>query len=106
MFGIIGRRNWALRLSIVLNIGVLLYVCASLSTVSNPWVESSSNWVTQAQVDTVYKKNILNTSIAVTKEPLIYNEKKVSPNQPVNVKKNDTAETQTVSISLKILNLN
>lgn len=104
MFGIIGRRNWALRLSIVLNIGVLLYVCASLSTVSNPWVESSSNWVTQAQVETVYNKNILNTSITVTREPLIYdekNEKKVSLNQPINVKKNDTTDTQTVNINFR-----
>lgn len=39
---IIARRNWALRLSIVLNICVLLYVCAHLTS-SGPWIEDGPN---------------------------------------------------------------
>ncbi|XP_043289778.1 beta-1,4-glucuronyltransferase 1 [Venturia canescens] len=40
----IARRNWALRLSIVLNICVVLYVCAHLTS-SGPWMEETpSNW--------------------------------------------------------------
>lgn len=40
----IARRNWALRLSIVLNVCVLLYVCAHLTS-SGPWIEEApSNW--------------------------------------------------------------
>jgi hypothetical protein len=45
MFGVICRRNWALRLSIVLNVCVLLYVCAHFGAVSGPWIEESgSGW--------------------------------------------------------------
>ncbi|XP_008215172.1 beta-1,4-glucuronyltransferase 1 isoform X2 [Nasonia vitripennis] len=49
MFGVICRRNWALRLSIVLNVCVLLYVCAHFGAVSGPWIEEgaaagASNW--------------------------------------------------------------
>ena len=41
MFGVITRRNWALRLSIVLNVCVLLYVCLHFGAVPAPWVEES-----------------------------------------------------------------
>ncbi|XP_058806736.1 beta-1,4-glucuronyltransferase 1 isoform X2 [Phymastichus coffea] len=41
--GVICRRNWALRLSIVLNVCVLLYVCAHFGAVSGPWVEDTYN---------------------------------------------------------------
>lgn len=44
MFGVICRRNWALRLSIVLNVCVLLYVCAHFGAVSGPWIEDTSGW--------------------------------------------------------------
>lgn len=38
------RRNWALRLSVVLNVCVFLYVCVQFSS-SGPWIEdSSTNW--------------------------------------------------------------
>ena len=41
---LIARRNWALRLSIVLNVCVLLYVCAHFTS-SGPWIEEApSNW--------------------------------------------------------------
>lgn len=40
----IGRRNWALRLSVVLNVCVLLYVCAHIGS-SGPWIEEPpTNW--------------------------------------------------------------
>ncbi|XP_020292698.1 beta-1,4-glucuronyltransferase 1 isoform X2 [Pseudomyrmex gracilis] len=40
----IARRNWALRLSIVLNVCVLLYVCAQFGG-SGPWIEEPpTNW--------------------------------------------------------------
>lgn len=48
MFGVVCRRNWALRLSIVLNVCVLLYVCAHFGAVSGPWVEDSSGWSSSA----------------------------------------------------------
>ncbi|XP_011501737.1 PREDICTED: beta-1,4-glucuronyltransferase 1 [Ceratosolen solmsi marchali] len=44
MFGVVCRRNWALRLSIVLNVCVLLYVCAHFGAVSGPWIEEGSGW--------------------------------------------------------------
>ncbi|XP_023290426.1 beta-1,4-glucuronyltransferase 1 isoform X2 [Orussus abietinus] len=40
----IARRNWALRLSVVLNVCVLLYVCAHFGS-SGPWIEEQpTNW--------------------------------------------------------------
>lgn len=40
----IARRNWALRLSVVLNVCVLLYVCAHIGS-SGPWIEEPpTNW--------------------------------------------------------------
>lgn len=36
------RRNWALRLSVVVNICVLLYICVHFKTAA--WVEDASNW--------------------------------------------------------------
>lgn len=40
----VARRNWALRLSIVLNVCVLLYVCAHFGS-SGPWIEEPpTNW--------------------------------------------------------------
>ncbi|XP_015600174.1 beta-1,4-glucuronyltransferase 1 [Cephus cinctus] len=42
----IARRNWALRLSVVLNVCVLLYVCAHFGS-SGPWIEEPpTNWGT------------------------------------------------------------
>lgn len=44
----IARRNWALRLSVVLNVGVLLYVCAHIGS-SGPWIEEPpTNWAAAA----------------------------------------------------------
>ncbi|XP_012059009.1 PREDICTED: beta-1,4-glucuronyltransferase 1 [Atta cephalotes] len=50
----IARRNWALRLSVVLNVCVLLYVCAHIGS-SGPWIEEPpTNWAAAAplQADT------------------------------------------------------
>jgi len=44
----IARRNWALRLSVVLNVCVLLYVCAHIGS-SGPWIEEPpTNWAAAA----------------------------------------------------------
>lgn len=44
----IARRNWALRLSVVLNVCVLLYVCAHFGS-SGPWIEEPpTNWAAAA----------------------------------------------------------
>nr|XP_012214939.1 PREDICTED: beta-1,4-glucuronyltransferase 1 [Linepithema humile]XP_012214940.1 PREDICTED: beta-1,4-glucuronyltransferase 1 [Linepithema humile] len=44
----IARRNWALRLSIVLNVCVLLYVCTNIGS-SGPWIEEPpTNWAAAA----------------------------------------------------------
>lgn len=44
----IARRNWALRLSVVLNVAVLLYVCAHIGS-SGPWIEEPpTNWAAAA----------------------------------------------------------
>ncbi|KAK0167543.1 hypothetical protein PV327_004928 [Microctonus hyperodae] len=54
---LIARRNWALRLSIILNICVLLYVCVHFGS-SGPWVDDGSmNWESQPlqQVQSVTK---------------------------------------------------
>lgn len=48
----IARRNWALRLSVVLNICVLLYVCAQIGS-SGPWIEEPpTNWAAPLQTET------------------------------------------------------
>lgn len=54
---LISRRNWALRLSIILNICVLLYVCVHFGS-SGPWIDDGSvNWESQplTQVQSVIK---------------------------------------------------
>ncbi|XP_011055253.1 PREDICTED: N-acetyllactosaminide beta-1,3-N-acetylglucosaminyltransferase [Acromyrmex echinatior] len=44
----IARRNWALRLSVVLNVCVILYVCAHIGS-SGPWIEEPpTNWAAAA----------------------------------------------------------
>jgi len=44
----IARRNWALRLSVVLNVCVLLYVCTNIGS-SGPWIEEPpTNWAAAA----------------------------------------------------------
>lgn len=46
------RRNWALRVSVVLNICVLLYVCAHFGS-SGPWIEEPpTNWAAPLQAET------------------------------------------------------
>lgn len=52
----IARRNWALRLSIVLNVCVLLYVCAQFGG-AGPWIEEPpTNWAAAPiQPDTTYE---------------------------------------------------
>lgn len=51
MLGIL-RRNWALRVSVVLNICVLLYVCAHYGS-SGPWIEEPpTNWAAPLQPET------------------------------------------------------
>lgn len=46
------RRNWALRVSVVLNICVLLYVCAHYGS-SGPWIEEPpTNWAAPLQSET------------------------------------------------------
>ncbi|KAG7212097.1 hypothetical protein KM043_012447 [Ampulex compressa] len=48
----IARRNWALRLSVVLNVCVLLYVCAHFGS-SGPWIEEPpTNWGASLQSET------------------------------------------------------
>lgn len=48
----IARRNWALRLSVVLNVCVLLYVCANIGS-SGPWIEEPpTNWAAPLQSET------------------------------------------------------
>lgn len=53
MLSLIWRRNWALRLSIVLNVCVLLYVCAHFGAVSGPWIEDA-NWGGSPTSELVY----------------------------------------------------
>lgn len=48
----IARRNWALRLSVVLNVCVLLYVCTNIGS-SGPWIEEPpTNWAAPLQSET------------------------------------------------------
>ena len=56
MIGGISRRNWALRLSLVLNACVFLYVCAHFGSSSGPWIdESPTNWgAAQVQAESVF----------------------------------------------------
>lgn len=55
MIGGISRRNWALRLSLVLNVCVFLYVCAHFGSSSGPWVEESPNLgASQVQAESVF----------------------------------------------------
>ncbi|CAK9826892.1 Beta-1,4-glucuronyltransferase 1, partial [Anthophora retusa] len=59
MFSIL-RRNWALRLSVVLNICVLLYVCAYFGS-SGPWIEEPpTNWAAPLQTDTFGAVDLVN----------------------------------------------
>lgn len=45
MIGGTRRLNWSLRLSLVLNVCVILYVCVYYRTTAGPWVdEAPSNW--------------------------------------------------------------
>ncbi|XP_003702509.1 beta-1,4-glucuronyltransferase 1 isoform X1 [Megachile rotundata] len=59
MFSIL-RRNWALRVSVVLNICVLLYVCAHFGS-SGPWIEEPpTNWAAPLQSDTFGAVELVN----------------------------------------------
>lgn len=59
MFSIV-RRNWALRVSVVLNICVLLYVCAHFGS-SGPWIEEPpTNWAAPLQADTFASVDLVN----------------------------------------------
>ncbi|XP_076757458.1 beta-1,4-glucuronyltransferase 1 [Xylocopa sonorina] len=59
MFSIL-RRNWALRVSVVLNVCVLLYVCAHFGS-SGPWIEEPpTNWAAPLQSETFSGVDILN----------------------------------------------
>ncbi|XP_015116957.1 beta-1,4-glucuronyltransferase 1 [Diachasma alloeum] len=65
------RRNWALRLSIVLNICVLLYVCAHFGS----WQEEGTNWDTGGAVVPLVSNNIfgsestqINSSVRTAQE--------------------------------------
>lgn len=58
----IARRNWALRLSVVLNVCVLLYVCANIGS-SGPWIEESpSNWAAPLQPETYGAVDLVNST--------------------------------------------
>jgi len=55
----IARRNWALRLSIVLNVCVLLYVCTNIGS-SGPWIEEPpTNWAAAPLQQEAYAVNDL-----------------------------------------------
>ncbi|XP_076167557.1 beta-1,4-glucuronyltransferase 1 [Ptiloglossa arizonensis] len=59
MFSIL-RRNWALRVSVVLNICVLLYVCAHFGS-SGPWIEEPpTNWAAPLQSETFGAVDLVN----------------------------------------------
>ena len=60
MIGVISRRNWALRLSLVLNVCVFLYVCAHFGSSSGPWIEETpTNWgETHVQPESVFRNGI------------------------------------------------
>ncbi|XP_076631121.1 beta-1,4-glucuronyltransferase 1 [Colletes latitarsis] len=59
MFSIL-RRNWALRVSVVLNICVLLYVCAHFGS-SGPWIEEPpTNWAAPLQSETFSTADLVN----------------------------------------------
>nr|XP_033322096.1 beta-1,4-glucuronyltransferase 1 [Megalopta genalis]XP_033322105.1 beta-1,4-glucuronyltransferase 1 [Megalopta genalis] len=54
------RRNWALRVSVVLNICVLLYVCAHFGS-SGPWIEEPpTNWAAPLQSETFGAVDLVN----------------------------------------------
>ncbi|XP_032680560.1 beta-1,4-glucuronyltransferase 1 [Odontomachus brunneus] len=56
----IARRNWALRLSVVLNVCVLLYVCTNIGS-SGPWIEEPpTNWAAPLQSDTYSTIDLVN----------------------------------------------
>ncbi|XP_011685123.1 PREDICTED: beta-1,4-glucuronyltransferase 1 [Wasmannia auropunctata] len=56
----IARRNWALRLSVVLNVCVLLYVCAHIGS-SGPWIEEPpTNWAAAAPLQSDTYDNLVN----------------------------------------------
>lgn len=59
MIGIL-RRNWALRVSVVLNICVLLYVCAHFGS-SGPWIEEPpTNWAAPLQSEAFGAADLVN----------------------------------------------
>lgn len=54
------RRNWALRVSVVLNICVLLYVCAHFGS-SGPWIEEPpTNWAAPLQSEAFGAVDLVN----------------------------------------------
>lgn len=56
----IARRNWALRLSVVLNVCVLLYVCANIGS-SGPWIEEPpTNWAAPLQSESYGAIDLVN----------------------------------------------
>lgn len=69
MLGGTRRLNWSLRLSLVLNVCVILYICVYYRTTAGPWVdETPSNWsVNQIQpVAFIDNINIPNSSLSST----------------------------------------
>ncbi|KAL7299297.1 hypothetical protein TKK_0007879 [Trichogramma kaykai] len=51
MFALIMRRNWVLRVSIIINVCVLLYVCLHFGAVPASWIEENSGpWASPAAV--------------------------------------------------------
>ncbi|XP_012253233.1 beta-1,4-glucuronyltransferase 1 [Athalia rosae] len=60
----IARRNWALRLSVVLNVCVLLYVCVHFGS-SGPWIEEQpANWV--SPLGEAFKGTELTPNVSLT----------------------------------------
>lgn len=64
----IARRNWALRLSVVLNVCVLLYVCAHIGS-SGPWIEEPpTNWAAAAPLQSDTYSGSLNDLVNGTQK--------------------------------------
>lgn len=58
------RRNWALRLSVVFNICVLLYICVHFR--SGTWIEDASNWENSSEASNDLQTNSNNQSSQIT----------------------------------------
>ncbi|XP_044580381.1 beta-1,4-glucuronyltransferase 1-like isoform X2 [Cotesia glomerata] len=63
------RRNWALRLSVVFNICVLLYICVHFR--SGTWIEDASNWENSSEASNELQTNSNNQSSQIITSRLL-----------------------------------